>query len=194
MKFLLGALFTVFVAIVSVFAIVTSGVVNVGADQEHSPIVFSFWKPLAIVPQMPVKILWYQTQRRSISALGARTIKICVQVVTYLREWTKRALAKAYIQSHLTSLRLDRQTLSNSGRCKTKLLGNQTRNYGFGNACMGASHDDARMWAMVAFIRSLPKLDEAQYTMLTTRIDGDMMDMSFDGDMNMSDDGSGMQH
>mgnify|MGYP006965328036 FL=1 len=29
MKFLLGALFTVFVAIVSVFAVVTSGVVNV---------------------------------------------------------------------------------------------------------------------------------------------------------------------
>ena len=60
------------------------------------------------------------------------------------------------------------------------------------------------MWAMVAFIRSLPELDESQYTMLTTRIDGDMMDMSFDGDMNMSDggdmgmnmsdDGSGMQH
>ncbi len=42
MKFLLGALFTVFVAIVSVFAVVTSGVVNVGADQEHSPMMFSF--------------------------------------------------------------------------------------------------------------------------------------------------------
>ena len=63
-----------------------------------------------------------------------------------------------------------------------------------GMPAWGASHDDARMWAMVAFIRSLPKLDEAQYTMLTTRIDDDMMDMSFDGDMNMSDDGSGMQH
>ncbi|PKG89350.1 cytochrome C, partial [Psychrobacter sp. Sarcosine-02u-2] len=42
MKFLLGALFTVFVAIVGVFAVVTSGVVNVGADQEHSPMMFSF--------------------------------------------------------------------------------------------------------------------------------------------------------
>lgn len=73
-----------------------------------------------------------------------------------------------------------------------------------GMPAWGASHDDARMWAMVAFIRSLPELDESQYTMLTTRIDGDMMDMSFDGDMNMSDggdmgmdmsdDGSGMQH
>ena len=45
-----------------------------------------------------------------------------------------------------------------------------------------------------SLIRSLPELDESQYTMLTTRIDGDMMDMSFDGDMNMSDDESGMQH
>jgi hypothetical protein len=58
------------------------------------------------------------------------------------------------------------------------------------------------MWAMVAFIRSLPDLNENQYTMLTTRLDDDMLDMSFDGDMNMSDggdmdmsdDGSGMQH
>lgn len=68
----------------------------------------------------------------------------------------------------------------------------------------GATHDDDRMWAMVAFIRSLPELDESQYTILTTRLDDDMLDMSFDGDMNMSDggdmnmdmsdDGSGMQH
>jgi len=59
----------------------------------------------------------------------------------------------------------------------------------------GASHDDARMWAMVAFIRSLPELNENQYTMLTTRLDDDMMDMSLNSDMmDMSEGGAGMQH
>jgi hypothetical protein len=47
---------------------------------------------------------------------------------------------------------------------------------------------------MVAFIRSLPDLNENQYTMLTTRLDDSMLDMSFDGEMDMSGDGSGMQH
>lgn len=42
MKFLLGVLFTVCVAIVGVFVVVSSGVVNVGADQEHSPLVYKF--------------------------------------------------------------------------------------------------------------------------------------------------------
>uniref|UniRef100_UPI00191856D2 c-type cytochrome n=1 Tax=Psychrobacter sp. 72-O-c TaxID=2774125 RepID=UPI00191856D2 len=66
-----------------------------------------------------------------------------------------------------------------------------------GMPAWGATHDDDRMWAMVAFIRSLPELDESQYTMLTTRFDSDMMDMSLGSDvdmMDMSDDGSEMQH
>ena len=64
-----------------------------------------------------------------------------------------------------------------------------------GMPAWGASHDDDRMWAMVAFIRSLPELNENQYTMLTTRLDDDMMDMSLNSDMmDMSEGGAGMQH
>ncbi len=64
-----------------------------------------------------------------------------------------------------------------------------------GMPAWGATHDDDRMWAMVAFIRSLPKLNESQYTMLTTRLDDDMLDMSFNSDMmDMSDDEFEMQH
>lgn len=64
-----------------------------------------------------------------------------------------------------------------------------------GMPAWGASHDDDRMWAMVAFIRVLPELSADQYTMLTTRINDDMLDMSLDSDMmQMSDDGSEMQH
>ena len=47
-----------------------------------------------------------------------------------------------------------------------------------GMPAWGASHDDERMWAMVAFIRELPKLNTDQYTMLTTRFDEEILDSS----------------
>ncbi len=37
----------------------------------------------------------------------------------------------------------------------------------------GATHDDARMWAMVAFLQQLPRLTPQQYQILTARGDGD---------------------
>ena len=43
-----------------------------------------------------------------------------------------------------------------------------------GMAAFGATHDDARIWAMVAFIQKLPTLDAAQYQILTARGDDDM--------------------
>lgn len=46
----------------------------------------------------------------------------------------------------------------------------------------GATHDDDRLWAMVAFIRVLPELSADQYTMLTTRFDTDMLAMSLDSE------------
>ena len=197
MKFLLGALFTVFVAIVSVFAIVTSGVVNVGADQEHSPMMFSIFETARnrsiahaskdiVVPDLEKVEL--------ISSGGADYKDMCAgchlspgvdktdfseSLYPKPPNFTKAEIVKRY------------QTADGA---KQSFWAIKHGIMASGMPAWGASHDDARMWAMVAFIRSLPELDEAQYTMLTTRIDGDMMDMSFDGDMNMSDDGSGMQH
>ena len=61
-----------------------------------------------------------------------------------------------------------------------------------GMPAWGATHDDDRMWAMVAFIRTLPELNADQYMMLTTRINDDM---SFDSDMmDMLEDSSEMSH
>ncbi len=37
----------------------------------------------------------------------------------------------------------------------------------------GATHDDRRMWAMVAFLQQLPRLTPAQYQILTARAEGD---------------------
>lgn len=44
-----------------------------------------------------------------------------------------------------------------------------------GMAAFGATHDDARIWAMVAFIQKLPTLDATQYQILTAGEEGDMV-------------------
>lgn len=206
MKFLLGALFTVFVAIVGVFAIVTSGVVNVGADQEHSPMMFSFLETARnrSIANASKDIVVPDLEKVDISSGGADYKDMCAgchlspgvdktdfseSLYPKPPNFTKADIVKRY------------QTADGA---KQSFWAIKHGIMASGMPAWGASHDDARMWAMVAFIRSLPELDEAQYTMLTTRIDDDMMDMSFDGDMNMSDggdmgmdmsdDGSGMQH
>lgn len=43
-----------------------------------------------------------------------------------------------------------------------------------GMAAFGKTHDDARIWAMVAFLQKLPTLTPSQYQILTARAEGDM--------------------
>jgi len=38
-----------------------------------------------------------------------------------------------------------------------------------GMPAWGKTHDDSRIWAMVAFLQKLPQLDETQYQILTAR-------------------------
>ena len=197
MKFLLGVLFTVVVAIVGVFTVVMSGVINIGADQGHSPLVYNF----------------LETARTRSIAYASKDIIVPdlekVEMISSGGADYKDMCAGCHLSPGVESTDFSESlypkppNFTNAqvvDRYKTDAGAQQSFwaiKHGImasGMSAWGASHDDDRMWAMVAFIRSLPELDEAQYTMLTTRIDGDMMDMSFDGDMNMSDDESGMQH
>lgn len=43
-----------------------------------------------------------------------------------------------------------------------------------GMAAFGPTHDDARIWAMVAFLQKLPTLTPAQYQIITSREDAGM--------------------
>lgn len=196
MKFLLGALFTVFVAIVSVFVIVTSGVVYVGADQEHSPMMFSFLETARnrSIANASKDIVVPDLEKVDISSGGADYKDMCagchLSPGVDKTDFSESLYPKP---PNFTKAEIVKRYQTEDG-AKQSFWAIKHGIMASGMPAWGASHDDARMWAMVAFIRALPKLDEAQYTMLTTRIDGDMMDMSFDGDMNMSDDGSGMQH
>ena len=197
MKFLLGALFTVFVAIVSVFAVVTSGVVIVGADQEYSPMMFSFLETARnrsienaskdiVVPDLE--------QVDMISSGGADYKDMCagchLSPGVAQTDFSESLYPKP---PNFTKADIVKRYQTEDG-AKQSFWAIKHGIMASGMPAWGASHDDDRMWAMVAFIRSLPELNESQYTMLTTRLDDDMLDMSFDGNMDMSDGGSGMQH
>ena len=43
-----------------------------------------------------------------------------------------------------------------------------------GMPAWGSTHDDNRIWAMVAFLQQLPRLTPAQYQILTARSEGDL--------------------
>ncbi|MGB6825582.1 c-type cytochrome [Psychrobacter sp.] len=196
MKFLLGVLLTVFVAIVGIFIVVTSGVINIGADQEHSPMMFSFLETARnrSIANASKDIVVPDLEKVDIISGGADYKDMCagchLSPGVAQTDFSEGLYPKP---PNFTKADIVKRYQTEDG-AKQGFWAIKHGIMASGMPTWGASHDDARMWAMVAFIRSLPELDEAQYTMLTTRIDGDMMDMSFDGDMNMSDDESGMQH
>ena len=196
MKFLLGVLFTVVVAIVGVFTVVMSGVINIGADQGHSPLVYNFLETARnrSIANASKDIVVPDLEKVDISSGGADYKDMCagchLSPGVAQTDFSEGLYPKP---PNFTKADIVKRYQTEDG-AKQGFWAIKHGIMASGMPAWGASHDDDRMWAMVAFIRSLPELDESQYTMLTTRIDGDMMDMSFDGDMNMSDDESGMQH
>ena len=195
MKFLLGALFTVFVAIVGVFAVVSSGVVNVGADQEHNPMMYSFLETARnrSIANASKDIVVPDLEKVDMISSGGADYKDMCAGCHLSPGVAKTDFSESLYPKppNFTKADIVKRYQTEDG-AKQSFWAIKHGIMASGMPAWGASHDDDRMWAMVAFIRSLPELDEAQYTILTTRINDDMMDMSFDGDMNMSDDGMGM--
>ncbi|MGP5210060.1 c-type cytochrome [Psychrobacter alimentarius] len=197
MKFLLGILFAVFVAIVGVFAVVTSGVINIGADQAHSPLVYKFLETARTrsVANASKDIIVPDLEKVDMISTGGADYKdMCAGCHLSPGVESTDFSAGLYPKPpNFTNADVVKRYQTKAGAQQ----GFWVIKHGImasGMPAWGASHDDDRMWAMVAFIRSLPELNDAQYTMLTTRIDTDIMDMSFDGNMDMSEDGSEMQH
>ena len=195
MKFLLGALFTVFVAIVGVFAVVSSGVVNVGADQEHNPMMYSFLETARnrSIANASKDIVVPDLEKVDMISSGGADYKDMCAGCHLSPGVAKTDFSESLYPKppNFTKADIVKRYQTEDG-AKQSFWAIKHGIMASGMPAWGASHDDDRMWAMVAFIRSLPELDEAQYTILTTRINDVMMDMSFDGDMNMSDDGMGM--
>jgi mono/diheme cytochrome c family protein len=197
MKFLLGVLFTAFVTITGVFAVVSSGVVNVGADQEHSPMMYSFLETARnrSIENASKDIVVPDLEKVDMISSGGADYKDMCAGCHLSPGVEKTDFSESLYPKppNFTKANIVKRYQTEDG-AKQSFWAIKHGIMASGMPAWGASHDDDRMWAMVAFIRSLPELNEAQYTMLTTRLDDDMLDMSFDGDMDMSDDGSRMQH
>ena len=198
MKFLLGILFTVVVAIVGVFTVVMSGVINIGADQGHSPWVYNFLETArtrSIANASKDIIVPDLDKVEMISSGGADYKDMCAGChLSPGVESTDFSESLYPKPPNFTNVEVVERYKTDAG-AQQSFWAIKHGIMASGMPAWGASHDDDRMWAMVAFIRSLPELDENQYTMLTTRINDDMLDMSLNSDMmDMSDDGAGMQH
>ena len=197
MKFLLGVLFTVVVAIVGVFTVVMSGVINIGADQGHSPLVYNFLETARnrSIANASKDIVVPDLEKVDISSGGADYKDMCAGChLSPGVESTDFSESLYPKPPNFTNAQVVDRYKTDAG-AQQSFWAIKHGIMASGMPAWGASHDDDRMWAMVAFIRSLPELDESQYTMLTTRLDDDMMDMSLNSDMmDMSEGGAGMQH
>lgn len=194
MRFLLGAFFAVFVAIVGVFAVVSSGVVNIGADQAHNPLVYNFLETArerSIANASQDIVVPDLTQVDMISSGGADYNDMCAGC-HLSPDVTSTDLSSGLYPKPPNFTKADVvERYQNEAGAQQSFWAIKHGIMASGMPAWGATHDDDRMWAMVAFIRSLPELSADQYTMLTTRFDSDIVDMQM---MDMSDDGSGMQH
>ena len=181
MKFLLGVLFTIVAIVIGIFIIVTSGIVNVGADQKHSPIVYNL----------------LETARNRSIQWASKDILVPdlekVEMISSGGADYKDMCAGCHLSPGITSTDLSNNlypkppNFTNADIIE-RYQSEAGARQGFwaikhgimasGMPAWGASHDDDRMWAMVAFIRELPKLNTDQYTMLTTRFDDKILDMS----------------
>ncbi len=195
MKFLLGVLFTVIVAIIGVYAVVASGRVYVGADEAHNPIVHSFLKTAlsSSLEHASKDIIVPNLEQVDMISSGGADYKDMCAGCHLAPDATKTDLSEGLYPRppNFTNAEVVARYSTDTG-AKRSFWAIKHGIMASGMPAWGVTHDDDRMWAMVAFIRALPELDADQYTMLTTRFDSDIMDMSFD--MDMSDDSAEMQH
>lgn len=198
MKFLLGMLFAVFIAIVGVFTVVSSGIINIGADQLHTPIVHGFLETARerSIENASKDIVVPDLQQVDMISSGGADYKDMCAGCHLAPDATQTDLSEYLYPKppNFTKAEVVERFNSEAG-AQQSFWAIKHGIMASGMPAWGATHDDERMWAMVAFIRALPELDEAQYTLLTTRFDSDMMEMSFDDEMmDMSDGDTEMQH
>ena len=168
MKFLLGIVSSLLLLAVGMAVIVFSGRINIGADHEHSPLVYGLLEKARIssiehasrdidVPKLD--------EAASISAGGADYKDMCASC----------HLSPGVEQTDVSRFATDAGAKQGFWAIKHGIMAS-------GMPAWGASHDDKRIWDMVAFIRELPELDSNQYAILTTRFDDVVMRDAFDSE------------
>lgn len=189
MKFLLGILFTVVVALVGVFTVVMSGVIHIGADQSHSPLVYRFLETVRTrsIANASKDIIVPDLERAEmISSGGADYKDMCARCHLSPDVASTDLSAGLYPKPpNFTNAKVVERYKSETG-AQQSFWAIKHGIMASGMPAWGATHDDDRLWAMVAFIRVLPDLSADQYMMLTTRFDENMLAISFDNETKTS--------
>ena len=185
MKFLLGILFSVIAAIIGVFAVVSSGMISVAADKAHQPMVYDFlnWARSQSIAKASEDIIVPKLDEAAmISSGGADYNDMCAGChLSPAVESTDLSAGLYPKPPNFTDVEVAERYKSEAG-AQQSFWAIKHGIMASGMPAWGATHDDDRLWAMVAFIRVLPELSADQYTMLTTRFDTDMLAMSLDSE------------
>lgn len=169
MKWLLGILFVVVVGVLGAMGFAHSGVFNIAADEPHSS-----W------------VLWMVTDARERSiAIRAQGIKVPdlndPDMLTsggadYNEMCTECHLKPGHANSELRSGMYPQPPNLSKVTPRDPAQTFWIIKHGIkmsGMPAWGATHDDQRMWAMVAFLQKLPSLTPEQYQILTARDEED---------------------
>lgn len=185
MKFLLGILFSVAVAIIGVFVVVSSGMISVAADKAHQPMVYNFldWARTQSIAKASEDIIVPKLDEAAmISSGGADYNDMCAGChLSPAVESTDLSAGLYPKPPNFTDAKVAARYKSEAG-AQQSFWAVKHGIMASGMPAWGATHDDDRLWAMVAFIRVLPELSADQYTMLTTRFDANMLAMSLDSE------------
>lgn len=185
MKFLLGILFSVIVAIIAVFVVVSSGMISVAADKAHQPMVYNFldWARTQSIAKASEDIIVPKFDEAAmISSGGADYNDMCAGCHLSPAAAATDLSAGLYPKPpNFTDAEVVERYKSEAG-AQQSFWAIKHGIMASGMPAWGATHDDDRLWAMVAFIRVLPELSADQYTMLTTRFDANMLAMSLDSE------------
>lgn len=185
MKFLLGVVSGLLLLAVGMAVIVFSGRINIGADHEHSPLVYGLLEKARIssiehasrdidVPKLD--------EAASISAGGADYKDMCASChLSPGVEQTDLSMGLYPRPPNFTDANVASRFATDAG-AKQGFWAIKHGIMASGMPAWGASHDDKRIWDMVAFIRELPELDSNQYAILTTRFDDVVMRDAFDSE------------
>ena len=171
-------------------AFVYSGIFNFGADDPHSPLVYKAIETMrerSIAARLDSIKVPPLDDPQMLLAGGADYNDMCAGCHLKPGKTSSDIASGLYPQPPNLAMRAEdhHAAAGGEGGGHGELNTSAARQFwiikhgikGSGMAAFGPTHEDARIWAMVAFLQKLPTLDAMQYQILTARADGDMAGM-----------------
>lgn len=187
MKFLLGVGATLAVIVIAAWAVMSSGRLYVGADKPHGKLMYALLETTrerAITHASKDILVPELDKAEMFSAGGADYNDMCAGChLAPGVDSTDLSSGLSPAPPNFTDAAVVARFANEAG-AKRSFWSIKHGIMASGMPAWGASHEDERIWAMVAFIKKLPELNKRQYAMLTTRFDADAL-TEMDADMEM---------